>query len=51
MTGSGEDPVIASLKITENLAAYWMPRFPPSMKLRRTKPEPVEALAKTGRGA
>jgi hypothetical protein len=31
------------------LAKHWV-RFPPSPKLRRTIAEPVEALAKTGRG-
>ena len=28
----------------------WNARFPPSLTLRRTESEPVEALAKTGRG-
>jgi len=32
------------------LAKVLGPRFPPSLKLRRTEAEPVEALAKTGRG-
>jgi hypothetical protein len=32
------------------LAKELGPRFPPSLKLRRTAAEPVEALAKTGRG-